>query len=1005
MNKDLLKAFSDISTGMEEIYNFFKKKPDEKSSSKIIADLNVGKQLESISNNIKEIKSDIKTILKNQLNLSTIAKKENSKTKLFETVGKEKIKNIKDGVSAVVLIATGVLAIGAAFKLIGQVNFASVIALSISLPLVAIAFEKIAKLKDLNFTNMKSLLMVVSTMSLSLLISSCLLSKMATLTPGQGITAILISGMFALIGLNINKFLESSSKLNRKNIFNLPILFLGVSTAIMLASQVMRGIQPITLGQGITAILIAGTFAVIGYTIDKIAKSLKDVDAKNIWKMPLILFAVGTAITAASFVMNKIIPIRLEQGITAILIAGTFAIIGYGVQNIVKGIKDVKLSDMLVLPFVLFGFSTAIMLSSHVMQKIMPIKLDQGLTAIAISAVFAVISLSLPALSYAVKNTSLATAAKMTAILPLLAAALTASSFVMKKMVSIDNGLLFNSVLQALALSAVSVALGGAMFLLSKMGVGLGDIIKGSLMIVAISTTMMVSSHILSLGNYEKYPSLNWAMGVGASLLGFGINAMLLGAVVMLGGEELLFAGAFAVLGLSAVVVAASAILNNGNYEKYPSLSWATGVGASLLGFGINAMLLGAAVLMTGGIGAAALLIGSGAILGLSAVVVATSAILNSGNYEKYPSLSWSMGVGASLLGFGVGAALLGGIILTGVGAAALYVGSKAILKLSSVVVATAVILNGGNYEKYPSLSWATGVGASLLAFGASAVILAFQAPLIVIGAFALMTITGAIVASSLLLGSGDFTKGPTKDWSDGLTNSINGFISNASLLNDINVFSTSASILAIAGSISLISKMLKGGDYSSVIPDGYMKSLSDNIKMYIQLSNYIQENNNGPLSFLNTLSVTSGVNKMVDGYAKLSKTIKTLGDSINGIDVEKLNSMKLFSGTMVLMSTMDSELFGKMMDKIEEKTGIFVKVMETLEPNTSSIKSKLLGLFDGVKSSTSQSVSSNTDDVVRELQKLSAIMSDVSKNTKSMSSYFDSIRTNNINVKNKKHM
>jgi prophage DNA circulation protein len=181
------------------------------------------------------------------------------------------------------------------------------------------------------------------------------------------------------------------------------------------------------------------------------------------------------------------------------------------------------------------------------------------------------------------------------------------------------------------------------------------------------------------------------------------------------------------------------------------------------------------------------------------------------------------------------------------------------------------------------------------------------------------------------------------------------------------------------------------------------MKSLSDNIKMYIQLTNYIQENNN-PLAMLSAVIVSSGMNKMVDGYSKLSKSIQTLGNSINGIDVEKLNSLKLLSGTIVLMSTMDSELFGKMMDKIEEKTGIFLKIMETLEPNTSSFKSKLAGLFDGVRGANTQNATTSSDDVVRELQRLNNTMSAVATNTKSMSNYFESIRTNNINIKDRKH-
>ena len=74
-------------------------------------------------------------------------KKENDKkTGLFEESGEDPKKEgqIKKGVTTILLIAVAVLAIGLAFKLVGKIDFLSVVGLSLAVVLMAIAFEKIA---------------------------------------------------------------------------------------------------------------------------------------------------------------------------------------------------------------------------------------------------------------------------------------------------------------------------------------------------------------------------------------------------------------------------------------------------------------------------------------------------------------------------------------------------------------------------------------------------------------------------------------------------------------------------------------------------------------------------------------------------------------------------------------------------------------------------------------------------------------------------------------------
>ena len=79
------------------------------------------------------------------MGISKSIKKARENEGIFDKVSdKKQIKNIKTGVSTVLLIAGAVLAIGLAFKVVGSVNFAAVISLSIAMPLIAIAFSEIA---------------------------------------------------------------------------------------------------------------------------------------------------------------------------------------------------------------------------------------------------------------------------------------------------------------------------------------------------------------------------------------------------------------------------------------------------------------------------------------------------------------------------------------------------------------------------------------------------------------------------------------------------------------------------------------------------------------------------------------------------------------------------------------------------------------------------------------------------------------------------------------------
>lgn len=824
MDEKILEALSDIGSAIEKLTESLKSKDKAKSDSgKFLQSADLGKKLDLLSKEVKSIKNDTQQILKNQETLLKISKDKSSKTEIFETSGERKSK-IKDGVSTVLMIAAGVLAIGLAFKIVGQVDFFSVIALSIALPLVAFAFEKIATMKDLNSADKKNLFLT-------------------TVTIAASITA---------------------------------------------ASIIMQYIRPVSFSQGLTAILIAGTFAIIGFNIDKITKGVKDVKPTDLIKMPLVLFSVGLSIALASQVMRLINPISFTQGLTAILIAGTFAVIGYSIDKITKGVKDVTAKQLIMVPLVLVAFATAITLSSFIMQGIIPIKYDKLLTAIGISAALAVMSLSMPLLGMAVEKIGIKKALLLPFVLPVMALAIMLSSFPLSQTKNIDSGLLFNIVLQSLSIAVMAVALGAASYVLSK--IGISAIIEGGIALIALAGVMYLSSKILS----------------------------------------------------------------NGSYDVFPSLSWATGVGLSLLAFGLAALGLGMAIELTGGVAAGALLLGAGAVLGLAYVMVKASEILNTGIYGNFPSPDWAMGVGLSLAAFGLGVLTLGTFMLVtfGLGKKALDKGAEAIIIISNSIVNSAAILSKGNFKGGPTEDWARGVATAIGAFAPLFPALSSKGILSIFSSGptpeqfnqAIITIShGIVTAAEFFAGKSDtiWKGGPSAEWAMGIGGAIGAFAPVfEALKNSSGLFGGGGptpeemnhAMINMSNSIVSVSNILSAGNYDRTIPDGYVESLSNSIKTYVDLVEYVSDSDVDVFSVLNTLSVSHGLFKLAEGYNKLADSISKLGGSINGLNLEKLDSVNRLSGSIILMSLMDNEQFEKMMDALEEKAGIFVKAMNEIE-------------------------------------------------------------------------
>jgi len=388
-------------------------------------------------------------------------------------------------------------------------------------------------------------------------------------------------------------------------------------------------------------------------------------------------------------------------------------------------------------------------------------------------------------------------------------------------------------------------AYAGTIWLVNKMGLDAKQMFTGAIAVLGISAVIMASSWILSFGNYDEYPSIGWALGVGLTLVAFGASMMILGAILTASGgvaTELLAIGALATIGVAATIMATSLIIGLGNYDEYPDVSWAFGVGLSLVAFGGAMMVLGGIIMATGGLAAGAMVIGALATALVAITIVGVSHILNMGSYDEYPSLDWAEGVGLSMIMFGGAMLLLGSTLGIG-GFITMGIGALAILIVAGTIVGVSKILAEGDYTSGPTMDWSLGTGAILLAVGMSTILFSALLPFILLGGWSMKKVAETIVEVSNILAGGNYIGGPTEAWAKGVGGSIQAFAlglaalsESDSLLGAIFGQDQGQKIIDIANAMVIANQALSSVSWSNNYPsEGWAKGVGGSILAFAQ--------------------------------------------------------------------------------------------------------------------------------------------------------------------------
>lgn len=525
--KDYINALQKFSDSVLHLVEAIKSQTTEKKSfenivgsskeqSKLL--LENAKKLTVIVENTEETKTDTKEILK----LVKKLKQEKEKG-IWETMSKkDKAKNVKESVKTITLMAGGILAIGAAFKLVGEVDFKSVMALSLALPAVAYAFNKVGENTSSPKENSQIALSMII-MSGGVLGSAHLLAMAPTISLGSLFTAIGVSAALAIAMYGVSTTLQNTDDNDIKRMYMIAPVMPILAGGIMASGLLLQNMPSIGLTQVLSTI---GVGIALGSSMIPLAIASRMVGGKS---KEMVTLSLLLPLTSAGLVASGMLLQNMPALDTINILKGALSISASTVAlaGTVWVMDKMGLASPGGMKTVLFGMLGATLMSGGLM--VMSHILNQGNYG-----------------NYPSTDWAAGVGLSMLGYLPAV----------------LITGTIAMSGIGALALLAGVAAMTG---------------IAGGLVGV---------SHILSNGNYKGGPTEEWARGASLAIMGFvdpilklspGLFGMLLG--------DTLESKIKSIEKIGTGLKNASMNIAGGNYSGGPSPDWALGVGLSLMSF------------------------------------------------------------------------------------------------------------------------------------------------------------------------------------------------------------------------------------------------------------------------------------------------------------------------------------------------------------------------------------------------------------------------------------
>jgi len=551
-----------------------------------------------------------------------------------------------------------------------------------------------------------------------------------------------------------------------------------------------------------------------------------------------------------------------------------------------------------------------------------------------------------------------------------------------------------------IGVGAATLMMVPTIYLLQKAGLltpkSILDLLIGIAAIILIATAVMIASWILSVGNYKKYPSLEWSASVGLSMIAFTIPTLALGTLIVASsglGFILLAAGMLGVFLIAVTMIGVAEILNQFDWDKAkaPSLAWSGGVALALMAFG-TAILLSAPLALLNGVMS---LFGGGVADGLFLIVDAIVEIGKKFNDSseidwdtaKHPTSEWAAGVGGAIMAFSSAIADIDDVDLD----------VDEFITTSKGLV-TAIVAIGGmfnlasgsfNDNNIPSKKWAAGVGGSLAAFS-SALHELHESGLDIDAGDA--NDGDSATRSMVLLAQGLINVGklfrdnphvfldstiPSTDWGDKVGNALIQFAKSAKELDGETDFAPILSIARAIRDVSMIFKDLEKFDIT--LTDTVTKSMAIIIEA-IPAQEVID-----PLwSLIDALEHLSNISwkDMLD-MKLIAKVISSLAEEVNNINEEKVISLNKLGAGLHMISLIDDTKLRSVLDTIEAKSNTIKEIMD----DGGFIRNIFENMFSKEEKITENDVIEKSDDKSDIYQeKLLTYIKNIDKNIKTIS-------------------
>lgn len=272
---------------------------------------------------------------------------------------------------------------------------------------------------------------------------------------------------------------------------------------------------------------------------------------------------------------------------------------------------------------------------------------------------------------------------------------------------------------QMISVIGVSVGMGIAMYALSMVADNLNAKEVSSLFLIAAAMPAVAMGLALSAGilaNMPEIPFMKTVQSTAAISVSFGIAGLAIAITSKLGlTPKTALLGSVSMVAIAGGLALSSQILSLGDYSNYPDLDWSQGVGLALLAS--LPVVIGFGTVAATGIGALAILAGIASMIGVAGGLATVSHIVKTGDYTGGPSLEWSQGVGSALMAFANTLNELEPGILDMFSGDTLQQRIDMITQLGTTLKTVSFIIKGGDYTGGPSKEWSFGVGIALMSF------------------------------------------------------------------------------------------------------------------------------------------------------------------------------------------------------------------------------------------------------------------------------------------------